>query len=58
MVNPGVEVTKVSTAEQRRTAGMRAAYVRASLCVLVSCPYAWGAYAWSVPAGHMRLLCW
>jgi hypothetical protein len=40
------------------TAGMRAAYVRASLCALVSCPYARGAYAWSVPASHMRLLCW
>jgi hypothetical protein len=40
------------------TAGMRAAYVRASLCALVSCPYAWGAYAWSVSAGHMCLLCW
>jgi hypothetical protein len=42
----------------RRTARMRAAYVRASLCAPVSCPYAWGAYAWPAPARHMRLLCW
>jgi hypothetical protein len=37
---------------------MRAAYVRASLGAPVSCPYAWGAYAWPVPAGHMRSRCW
>jgi hypothetical protein len=37
---------------------MRAAYVRASLCAPVSCPYVWGAYAWPVPAGHMRSRCW
>jgi hypothetical protein len=31
---------------------MRAAYVRASLCAPVSCPYASGAYVCPVSAGH------
>jgi hypothetical protein len=35
---------------------MRAAYVRASLCAPVSCPYASGAYVCPVSAGHMRML--
>jgi hypothetical protein len=48
----------VESQPSRRTARMRAAYVRASLCTPVSCPYARGAYAWSVSAGNMRLLCW